>query len=382
MITQVEPALLSLFCRELNEERKRRGHPQFDEQLVEGARRDILSNYYLSCVRDLPARVPRFIESELITEKGFRNSFAREDAVPSRLTEDELDRLIRSRLLRLEERYGAQRIELTHDVLTRAVREQRDQRRAEEERIEQLAALAASVEQERQARQLAAAEAEVAREKEKRLGKVFVSYSRRDEPVVRSLVGDLEQAGVEVWLDKDLGGGEAWWTAILEQIRACSVFVLALSDESLKSKPCRAELDYATVLGIPVLPMQIGAVKHYRTDTLFSKQYVDYRDSTKNRSIDVVSVLRQLSGQRGELLDPLPEAPQIPYEYLQRLGAKIRGSADLDRSAQAAIVFELRGALDVEDDDTVRADIRELLQLLRGRSDVVYPVVKEIDSIS
>ena len=154
----MEPALLSLFCRELNEERKRRGQPHFDEQLVEDAKGDILSNYYSSCVRDLPARVADFIESELITEKGFRNSYAREDAVPSHLTEDELDQLIRSRLLRLEEYYGAQRIELTHDVLTGVVREHRDRRRAEA-RVEQ---------EQRAARELAAAEAErqVAREKE------------------------------------------------------------------------------------------------------------------------------------------------------------------------------------------------------------------------
>ena len=131
--SEVEPALLSLFCRELNEERKRRGQTQFDEALVEDARRDILSNYYSSSVRDLP-HVARFIESELITEKGFRDSYAREDAVPSRLTDDELARLISSRLLRLEEYHGAQRIELTHDVLTGVVREHRDRRRAEEER--------------------------------------------------------------------------------------------------------------------------------------------------------------------------------------------------------------------------------------------------------
>ncbi len=145
---EVEPALLSLFCRELNEERKRRGQPQFDEQLVEDAKRDILSNYYSSCVRDLPPRVADFIESELITEKGFRNSYIREDAVPSHLTDDELDRLISSRLLRLEDRYGAQRIELTHDVLTGAVREHRDRRRAEEEK----AALAEPREQARASR--------------------------------------------------------------------------------------------------------------------------------------------------------------------------------------------------------------------------------------
>lgn len=131
--SDVEPALLSLFCRELNEERKRRGQPQFDKELVEDAKRDILSNYYSSCVTGMPPRVARFIESELITEKGFRNSYPREDAVPSRLTDDELTRLIQSRLLRIEERYGAQRIELTHDVLTRVVREHRDRRRAQEE---------------------------------------------------------------------------------------------------------------------------------------------------------------------------------------------------------------------------------------------------------
>ncbi len=56
--------------------------------------------------------------------------------MPSHLTDDELAQLIGSRLLRLEEHYGAQRIELTHDVLTRAVREHRDRRRAEEEKAE------------------------------------------------------------------------------------------------------------------------------------------------------------------------------------------------------------------------------------------------------
>jgi len=168
---EVEPALLSLFCRELNEERKRRGQSHFDEQLIEHAKSDILSNYYLSCVGDLPSRVAEFIESELITEKGFRNSYAREDAVPSHLTDDELNRLIRMRLLRLEERYGAQRIELTHDVLTGVVREHRDQRRAEEEK----AALAARAEQERQA----AAQREAQLEAEKQRQQTELQAARK-----------------------------------------------------------------------------------------------------------------------------------------------------------------------------------------------------------
>ncbi|MFC8383106.1 hypothetical protein [Nocardia sp. NPDC057272] len=165
--SDVEPALLSLFCRELNEERKRRGRARFDEQLVEDAKRDILSNYYASCVRDLSPRVAAFIESELITEKGFRDSYAREDAVPSRLTDDDLARLIGSRLVRLEEYHGAQRIELTHDVLTGVVRDHRDRRRAEEMR----AAQAAHAEKEKQALLDAAARREAELDDERRAGR-------------------------------------------------------------------------------------------------------------------------------------------------------------------------------------------------------------------
>jgi hypothetical protein len=72
----VEPALLSLFCRELNESRKSRGHSRFDEQLIEGAKRDVLTRYYDSCLEGLPRDVANFIESQLITQKGYRNSYA------------------------------------------------------------------------------------------------------------------------------------------------------------------------------------------------------------------------------------------------------------------------------------------------------------------
>src|SRR6185503_11821442 len=133
---------------------------QFDEQLIEEAKDTTLPNYYSSCVRDLPERVADFIESELITGKGFRNSYAREDAVPSRLTEDELAQLISSRLLRIVDHYGAQRIELTHDVLTGVVRGHRDRRRAVEEKEKEKAALAAHAEQERRALEEAATQRE------------------------------------------------------------------------------------------------------------------------------------------------------------------------------------------------------------------------------
>ena len=131
----IEPALLSLFCRGLNERRKQQKKTRFDDDLLDKAQQGIISDYYRSCIDGMPDAVSEFIESELITEKGFRNFYARDDAVPEHLTQEQLDRLIGQRLLRLEERYGAQRIELTHDLLTRAVREHRDARRAEQQRV-------------------------------------------------------------------------------------------------------------------------------------------------------------------------------------------------------------------------------------------------------
>jgi WD40 repeat protein len=129
---EIEPALLSLFCRGLNEERKRRQQVRFDDALLDNAKQSIISDYYRSCVEDLPDTVSRFIETELVTEKGFRNSYAVDDAVPAHLTGEDLGHLVNRRLLRVEERYGAERIELTHDLLTRAVVEHRTLRRAQD----------------------------------------------------------------------------------------------------------------------------------------------------------------------------------------------------------------------------------------------------------
>ncbi|MDT5012804.1 MAG: hypothetical protein QOH57_4421, partial [Mycobacterium sp.] len=211
--------------------------------------------------------------------------------------------------------------------------------------------------------------------------KVFVSYSRHDERAVSSLVSDLQRANVQVWLDEELSGGDAWWTEILARIRDCTVFLFALSERSLYSKPCRAELSYARDLRLPILPVQIGEVSSYRADPIFSTQLIDYRTSTGAAGFALMGALNQHVNDRVELPDPLPPAPPIPYEYLQRLGAQIHDSAILAPAMQAQMLFELRNALHEEYDQTAREDIRGQLAKLRRRSDVTVPIAAEIDTI-
>ena len=179
---EVEPALLSLFCHGLNRRRLAQGKARFDDALLDGAQQGILADFYLDCFEGMPESVPRWVADELITEKGFRNSVAREDATPERLSEDQLSRLIDRRLLRMEERYGTQRIELTHDLLTRVVRQERDRLRAlDRARAEAAALLAATAEREalREAEQQAAQHAERERRmaEELRAGRIFKSLA-------------------------------------------------------------------------------------------------------------------------------------------------------------------------------------------------------------
>lgn len=131
--TFVEPALLSLLCHELNEVRKVEGKTMIDLEIFEAKKETIISDYYRKSIADLPDKVGRFIEQQLITQQGFRNGFPVDDAIQTGLvTEEQIRLLVNRRILRLEERYGTRRVELTHDLLTHSVRENRALRDAED----------------------------------------------------------------------------------------------------------------------------------------------------------------------------------------------------------------------------------------------------------
>ena len=130
----IDPALLSLFCRELNERRKAAGQSAITADIVEGSREEILTKFYDDSMRGLPPAVRRFIEDHLVTAGNYRDTVALENALATPgVTLAAIDSLVRSRLIRREERDEHVRLELTHDVLTDVVRRSRDRRRTEED---------------------------------------------------------------------------------------------------------------------------------------------------------------------------------------------------------------------------------------------------------
>jgi hypothetical protein len=124
---EVESSLLSLFCSELNERRLAAGQAQTTAELVELSRRDILRSFYERALTDQPQAVREFIEDQLVTDSGARDSIARERAegllADKGVRANVIDELVRRRLLHIEERRGGPRVELIHDVLLDIVRQ-------------------------------------------------------------------------------------------------------------------------------------------------------------------------------------------------------------------------------------------------------------------
>jgi serine/threonine kinase PknH len=210
---------------------------------------------------------------------------------------------------------------------------------------------------------------------------LFISYSRRDEDVVKALTRGLEAAGVDVWRDHELHGGDSWWSVILERIRACSVFVFALSDTSLhRSKPCRAELDYAMLLRRPIVPVQVGTVSSMRAMPLADLQVVPYRADDATSGFAVLAAVHQAGAQTVPLPDPLPPSPPIPYGYLLALSKKI-DVGDLAPTEQMRIIDDLRRALRDEQEEAVRADIIRMLTDMRRKSWAAVVADREIEDI-
>jgi len=131
---QIDPAILSVVCRELNATRQARRAERITADLLEGgAQERIIADFFERAIAGLAPAVRAFVEDQLLTQAGFRDTFALEDAVRQPgVTREAIDALVARRVLRVEDRFGIPRIELTHDVLTPVVKASRDSRQARE----------------------------------------------------------------------------------------------------------------------------------------------------------------------------------------------------------------------------------------------------------
>src|SRR5574344_700263 len=123
----VEPSLLSLFCSVLDKKRVDREEKVISKELVNEFGENIIQDFYNEKISQISEKAADYIEDKLLTGDGFRDSVALNDALhQGMLTKEELDILQKSRLIRIEDKNGAKRIESTHDVLCKVAKEHKD----------------------------------------------------------------------------------------------------------------------------------------------------------------------------------------------------------------------------------------------------------------
>ena len=206
---------------------------------------------------------------------------------------------------------------------------------------------------------------------------IFISYARRDELLVQSLHLDIERSKREVWYDRELEGGQSWWDTILANIRSCDLFLFTLSPDSITSRACRAELDYAVALGRPILPVMVRDVNvQLAPDVVGLTQILDYRERTADAAIALLMAITH-SAVAGPLPDPLPPPPAAPVGDLGPLRDRVHAES-LTLAEQRAVLEGLRGHADNRDElEAVVA----LLAELRARADIVESVGHDVDAM-
>lgn len=208
---------------------------------------------------------------------------------------------------------------------------------------------------------------------------VFISYSRKDADVVRSLVEDLDALGHAAWFDQESSGGKDWWDHVLHQIRESDVVIVAVSSDSLESVACTREFSYALALGKPVLPIQVAGriTPNLMPPALARINIIDYRSQDRASALQLARSLTMMPAAP-PLPDPLPQPPPAPISYLGALSEQIESAANLTYAEQSALLLDLRRGTR---DPQMEADARLLLLRMRKRRDLLAVIAVEIDEL-
>ncbi|HEX5086881.1 MAG TPA: toll/interleukin-1 receptor domain-containing protein [Nocardioides sp.] len=206
------------------------------------------------------------------------------------------------------------------------------------------------------------------------MARLFISYARRDMPVVAQLVNELREMGHEPFYDQDLTGGQRWWDVLLTRIEESDGFLPVLSDAYVDSEACRQEAHWASDVGVPILPLDLGSVGPEMCDPHVAQtNWIRYGLEDRTSIARLARALGALQA-RTPPAEP-PARPPVPVTYLTATRQEIHDAETMPVDRQLAIIATLRTKLGTDDDATART----LLAELRRRPDVAYASAVEID---
>lgn len=126
--TTVDTSMLSLFCTELYNYAISDKKGVITIELVNLYGDNILEWFYDRNMQLLPKDTYIYLENQLLTPSGFRNSVALDTLKDKGIRTEQLEALAENRIIRIEEVNHNMRVEFTHDVLCQIAKKRRGER--------------------------------------------------------------------------------------------------------------------------------------------------------------------------------------------------------------------------------------------------------------
>jgi formylglycine-generating enzyme required for sulfatase activity len=181
---------------------------------------------------------------------------------------------------------------------------------------------------------------------------IFMSYSRRDDAVMRRIVAFLRERGIKVWVDNEelIPGTPVWEKEIEIAVQGASAVVVVLSPDSKDSEWVRREISLADQYERRVFPVLVrGDEKTSVSLRLIGRQYVDIR-SNEEAGLNYVSatLLRYLEELNEREQNAKKEADRLAAQKIKtekRLAAR---KAEEERIALEKVATERKAKEDAD----------------------------------
>jgi HEAT repeat protein len=175
------------------------------------------------------------------------------------------------------------------------------------------------------------------------IGYVFMSYSRKDEEIMRMIAKFLRAQGIKVWVDNEklIPGTPIWEEAVEKGIKNASAIVVLLSPDSKKSEWVRREISLADQNQKRVFPVLVGGDENSSiTLRLINRQFVDIRinrDGGLQSLCDAISFyISELSLHENQVVEEADKnvPPQRTPEQVQRPVQKVITEKDAPKKLE------------------------------------------------
>ncbi len=129
--------------------------------------------------------------------------------------------------------------------------------------------------------------------------KIFLSYSTKDEQIVRRLEKYISKEIIETWIDhKAIGGGSDLTRAIKKGINKSDVYFVFISQNSLNSNWVDREIVWAMKREeklkyefiVPVI-LEKEALKRWKNKKLKNRKYIEYSDDFHDMAHEIKNTI-------------------------------------------------------------------------------------------